>query len=55
MQLVVAVYNHWTGLDYHVINDVLLTVHADQTLAIRIHPCIFRWAEIGECMHVKYM
>ena len=31
----------------HVINDVLLTVDADQPLAV--HPCIFRWAEIGEC------
>ena len=32
----------------HVISDVLLTVDADQPLAI--HPCIFRWAEIGVCM-----
>ena len=31
----------------HVISDVLLTVDADQPLAI--HPCIFRWAEIGVC------
>ena len=31
----------------HVISDVLLTVDADQPLAV--HPCIFRWTEIGEC------
>lgn len=30
-----------------VISDVLLTVDADQPLAI--HPCIFRWAKIGVC------
>ena len=31
----------------HMISDVLLTVDTDQPLAV--HPCIFRWTEIGMC------
>ena len=34
----------------HMISDVLLTVDADQPLAV--HPCIFRWAEIGVCFRI---
>ena len=36
----------------HMIKDVLLTVDADQPLAV--HPCIFRWAKIGVCVCAVY-